>query len=269
MMAWRAPVGGAFVRFLPLPTLARTATRSSATSVNLTQIIAHRARARAHGRRHGLPARARSSARRCGRSRTTVRSPPRSACPVRRVEAAAWFGSGLVCGAAGLLLADLFTSLDYSALDVPRHLVARGGADRPAAVALGRRSSAGSRSASCRRSLTPVRARSPRYRSAAPFVLAIVALLYLSRTARRHDLAGDGLSRMAERRHRPRTGLRVRSTSSAGIVVRGAVIAVLLARRALRRARRSSAPTGSRPSRASRSTRSSRSASGSSTAASG
>ena len=27
--------------------------------------------------------------------------------PVRRVEAAAWLGSGLVCGTAGLLLADL------------------------------------------------------------------------------------------------------------------------------------------------------------------
>ena len=36
--------------------------------------------------------------------------------PVRRVEASAWLGSGLVCGAAGLLLADLYTSLDYSAL---------------------------------------------------------------------------------------------------------------------------------------------------------
>ena len=36
--------------------------------------------------------------------------------PVRRVEAAAWFGSGLACGAAGLLLPDLLTSLDYTAL---------------------------------------------------------------------------------------------------------------------------------------------------------
>jgi branched-chain amino acid transport system permease protein len=36
--------------------------------------------------------------------------------PVRRVEARAWFGSGLACGAAGLLLPDLLTSLDYSAL---------------------------------------------------------------------------------------------------------------------------------------------------------
>src|SRR6478672_8568898 len=36
--------------------------------------------------------------------------------PVRRVEAAAWFGCGLACGAAGLILPDLLTSLDYSAL---------------------------------------------------------------------------------------------------------------------------------------------------------
>lgn len=32
--------------------------------------------------------------------------------PVRQVEAAAWFGSGLVCGAAGLLLADQLQTLD-------------------------------------------------------------------------------------------------------------------------------------------------------------
>jgi branched-chain amino acid transport system permease protein len=36
--------------------------------------------------------------------------------PVRRVEAAAWFGSGLVAGAAGLLLADLLGALQYDAL---------------------------------------------------------------------------------------------------------------------------------------------------------
>ena len=36
--------------------------------------------------------------------------------PVRQVEAVAWFGSGIVCGMAGLLLPDLLTSLDYSAL---------------------------------------------------------------------------------------------------------------------------------------------------------
>ena len=57
--------------------------------------------------------------------------------PVRRVEASAWLGSGLVCGAAGLLLPDLLTSLDYAALTFLVISVARRGADRPAAVALG------------------------------------------------------------------------------------------------------------------------------------
>ena len=36
--------------------------------------------------------------------------------PVEAASIAAWFGSGLICGAAGLLLPDLLTSLDYSAL---------------------------------------------------------------------------------------------------------------------------------------------------------
>src|SRR5207247_7977808 len=36
--------------------------------------------------------------------------------PVRRVEAAAWLGCGLVCGASGLLLADLLGSLAYATL---------------------------------------------------------------------------------------------------------------------------------------------------------
>ena len=36
--------------------------------------------------------------------------------PVRQVEAAAWFGSGLVCGAAGLLLADQLGAVQYDAL---------------------------------------------------------------------------------------------------------------------------------------------------------
>ena len=107
--------------------------------------------------------------------------------PVRRVEAAAWFGSGLVCGAAGLLLPDLLTSLDYSALTflVIASLAAR--ADRPAAARSGRRCSAASRSASPSAVLAPIAAsdyafmRISPYRAAAPFVLAIVALLYISR----------------------------------------------------------------------------------------
>ena len=57
--------------------------------------------------------------------------------PVRRVEAAAWFGSGLVCGAAGLLLPDLLTLARLLGADLPRDLVSRRRADRPAPLALG------------------------------------------------------------------------------------------------------------------------------------
>ena len=38
--------------------------------------------------------------------------------PVRRVEAAAWLASGLVCGAAGLLLAELLGRSSYDGTDV-------------------------------------------------------------------------------------------------------------------------------------------------------
>ena len=103
--------------------------------------------------------------------------------PVRRVEAAAWFGSGLICGAAGLLLPDLLTSLDYSALTFLVISAARRGADRAAALALDDalrrdrgRPGAGGRT-------EPVRVDLRSYRSSAPFVLAIVALLFMSRRA--------------------------------------------------------------------------------------
>jgi len=99
--------------------------------------------------------------------------------PVRRVEAAAWFGSGLACGAAGLLLPDLLTSLDYSALTF---LVI----SSLAAALIGRLRSLGATLAGglavgvAQAILSPYTSVSA-YRSAAPFVLAIVALLYLSR----------------------------------------------------------------------------------------
>jgi branched-chain amino acid transport system permease protein len=99
--------------------------------------------------------------------------------PVRRVEAAAWFGSGLACGAAGLILPDLLTSLDYSALTF---LVI----SSLAAALIGRLQSlwwtmfGGLAVGLAQSVLSPYSAVSA-YRSAAPFVLAIVALLYLSR----------------------------------------------------------------------------------------
>ncbi len=56
--------------------------------------------------------------------------------PVRRVEAVAWFGSGIVCGAVGLLFRLAHDAQLHDA-DLPRHLLSRGGADRPAGIAVG------------------------------------------------------------------------------------------------------------------------------------
>ena len=99
--------------------------------------------------------------------------------PVRRVEAAAWFGSGLACGAAGLLLPDLLTSLDYSALTF---LVI----SALAAALIGRLRSLwatflGGMAVGLAQAVVTPYASVTAYRAAAPFVLAIVALLVLSR----------------------------------------------------------------------------------------
>ena len=99
--------------------------------------------------------------------------------PVRRVEAAAWFGSGLAFGAADLLLPDLLTSLDYTALTF---LVIAS----LAAALIGRLQSlwatlfGGLAVGLAQSVVTPYTSLSA-YRSAAPFVLAIAALLFLSR----------------------------------------------------------------------------------------
>jgi len=114
IMGWRAPAGGAFARFLPLPS-SEHHYFIAGTSVNLTQIISV-ALALAitvavtiflRFTRLGTAMRALAN----DREITATLG-----VPVRRVEAAAWFGSGLACGAAGLLLPDLLTSLDYAAL---------------------------------------------------------------------------------------------------------------------------------------------------------
>jgi branched-chain amino acid transport system permease protein len=99
--------------------------------------------------------------------------------PVRRVEAAAWFGSGIVCGAAGLVLPDLLTSLDYSALTF---LVI----SALAAALIGRLQSlwmtlVGGMAVGLAQAIVTPYASVSAYRSAAPFVLAIVALLIMSR----------------------------------------------------------------------------------------
>ena len=150
LMAWRAPAGGAFFRVLDAADLGAPV------------------RAPRRYRQLDAGARARSS-RSCSRSARRCSSGTRSSAPryravatdreitatlgvpVRRVEASAWLGCGIVCGAAGLLLADLFTTLDYTALTFLPHLLARRGSDRAAALADGDARSEGSWSGSSRR----------------------------------------------------------------------------------------------------------------------
>src|SRR3954454_8011281 len=99
--------------------------------------------------------------------------------PVRRVEAVAWLGSGLLAGFAGLLLSNL-VGLDANTLtflvisSLAAALIAR---LRSLVVTL----IAGLVVGLVTAMVTPILSIS-QYRDMAPFVLAIVALLYLSRT---------------------------------------------------------------------------------------
>jgi branched-chain amino acid transport system permease protein len=185
LMAWRAPAGGAFARFLPLPSSTHHY-EVLQTSVSLTQIIAI-------GLAFAITA-AVSVFLRVTKLGTAMRAMANDreatamlGVPVRRVEAAAWFGSGIFCGMAGLLLPDLLTSLDYSALTF---LVIAS----LAAALIGRLQSlwatlfGGLAVGVVRSVLAPMAASDSafwreisKYREAAPFVLAIIALLYLSR----------------------------------------------------------------------------------------
>ena len=179
--------------------------------------------------------------------------------PVRRVEAAAWFGSGLACGAAGLLLPDLLTSLDYSALtflvisSLAAALIGRlrslwvtlfGG------LAVGLAQSVLARTpADLRVPLGgAVRARDRR----APLPVA---------PPRRHDLADGG--------REPRCPAERPSTRGTVSCERRSTVGAARDRALRCSPHICAAPTGSRRSRAWRSTRSPRSASASSTAASG
>jgi branched-chain amino acid transport system permease protein len=177
LMGWRAPVGGAFARFLPLPSSTHIYSVFG-TTVNLTQIIAI-------GLAFALTAVV-TVFLRVTKLGTAMRALANDreisatlGVPVRRVEAAAWFGSGLVCGAAGLLLPDLLTSLDYAALTF---LVI----SSLAAALIGRLRSLwatmlGGLAVGVAQAVLAPYSSISRYRSAAPFVLAILALLYLSR----------------------------------------------------------------------------------------
>ncbi len=106
--------------------------------------------------------------------------------PVRRVEAAAWFGSGLVCGTAGLLLTNL-VGLDYVALTflvIPALAAALIGQLRSLWITL----IAGFVIGIVQSGLTAFSAVNvgsytfnlSNYRNMTPFVLAIVALLWFA-----------------------------------------------------------------------------------------
>jgi branched-chain amino acid transport system permease protein len=177
LMAWRAPAGGAFARFLPLPSSQHHYTIAG-TEVSLTQVIAiclafvitAAATLFLRFTRLGTAMRAIAN----DREITATLG-----VPIRQVEAAAWFGSGIACGAAGLLLPDLLTSLDYAALTF---LVI----SSLAAALIGRLRSLwatlfGGLAVGLAQSILSPYASVSAYRSAAPFVLAIVALLVLSR----------------------------------------------------------------------------------------
>jgi len=177
LMAWRAPAGGAFARFLPLPSTQHHYTIAG-TSVSLTQILsivvalAITAAVSAFLRFTNLGTAMRALAE--NREVTATLG-----VPVRKVEAAAWFGSGIACGAAGLVLPDLLTSLDYAALTF---LVI----SSLAAALIGRLRSLwvtflGGMAIGLAQSVLTPYAQVTAYRSAAPFVLAIIALLIMSR----------------------------------------------------------------------------------------
>jgi branched-chain amino acid transport system permease protein len=177
LMAWRAPAGGAFARFLPLPS-SQHHYSIAGTDVSLTQILSIvvalviTVLVSAFLRFTNLGTAMRALAE--NREVTATLG-----VPVRKVEAAAWFGSGIACGAAGLVLPDLLTSLDYAALTF---LVI----SSLAAALIGRLRSlwvtflGGMAIGLAQSTLTPY-ARVTAYRSSAPFVLAIVALLIMSR----------------------------------------------------------------------------------------
>jgi len=109
--------------------------------------------------------------------------------PVRRVEAAAWFGSGILAGITGLLLADLDT-LDPSTLTflviftVAAALIARLRSITVtfvAAVVIGLVDNL----------VTPINSIT-NYRDMTPFVLAIIALLFFAR-GRQYSFARGGI----------------------------------------------------------------------------
>jgi branched-chain amino acid transport system permease protein len=177
IMAWRAPAGGAFVRVLTLGTTNQTYQLFGAV-VSLTQILAL---AFAVVLVVGTTAFLRFT--KLGTAYRAIANDREITAtlgvPVRRVEASAWLGSGLVCGASGLLLADLYTSLDYAALTF---LVI----SSLAAALIGQLRSlwvtfAGGLAVGVVQAVLTPYGSVTNYRAATPFVLSIIMLLWFAR----------------------------------------------------------------------------------------
>jgi branched-chain amino acid transport system permease protein len=177
LMAWRSPVDAATVRILTLKSSSWTFTVAGVV-VTWTQIIAIglaiviTVGTTIFLRQTGLGTAMRALANDREISATL-------GVPVRRVEAAAWLGSGLVCGVSGLLLADLLQTLDYSALTFLVTFAL-------AAALIGRLTSlwatllGGLGLGIAQAVLNPYFSIAP-YRRVAPFAIAIIALLWLGR----------------------------------------------------------------------------------------
>jgi branched-chain amino acid transport system permease protein len=185
LMGWRAPPIAASVRILSLPSTNWTFKLAGAT-VNITQVMALAlavaltvgTAAYLHLTKLGTAMRALANDREISAT---------LGVPVRRVEAAAWLGSGLICGAAGLLLADLLGSLAYDALTFTFVIGALAAALIGRLRVLWATLVGGVVIGLVQALLTPyfswptVDQSVSKYRAATPFVLAIIALLWLGR----------------------------------------------------------------------------------------
>jgi len=178
LMTWRAPIGGAIVRLLPLPS-SKHVYQILGAGVTLTQILALAlALAITVVTTIFLRVTALGTAMRALANDREITAT--LGVPVRQVEASAWFGSGIVCGAAGLILPDLLVSLDYGSLTFVVVIASL------AAALIGRLESlwwtlvGGIAIGFAQGALAPYISLS-RYRQSVPFVVAIVALLWMSR----------------------------------------------------------------------------------------
>lgn len=186
LMAWRAPPLEASTRILRLPTSEEVVFRVSGTPVTQTQIMAlGLALVLTLGTTAFLRITKLGTAMRALANDREITAT--LGVPVRRVEAAAWFGSGIVCGATGLLLADQLNTLAYDAITFPLVIAAL------AAALIGRLRSLWATLAGgiviglVQACLAPYFSwpstglNFSKYRDVTPFVIAIVGLLWLAR----------------------------------------------------------------------------------------